>query len=43
MLAEALCTDYEVDPDTARRDVEQFLFRLRDMRLVSAASAEAAK
>jgi PqqD family protein of HPr-rel-A system len=34
-LPEALSERYEVDPQTAGRDVEQFLFRLRDLGLVT--------
>lgn len=28
-----LCEHYEVDTDTARRDVERFMFRIRDLGL----------
>ena len=31
-----LVETYEVDDDTAARDVEQFVFRLRDMRVIDA-------
>jgi len=33
-LARELVARFEVDVDTARRDVEQFLFRVRDMGLI---------
>jgi hypothetical protein len=32
-LAALLVEQFEVDPDTARRDIEQFNFRLKDLRL----------
>lgn len=33
-LVERLVARFQVDADTARRDVEQFLFRVRDMGLI---------
>ena len=33
-LAERLVATFEVDPVVARRDVEQFLFRLKELRVV---------
>jgi len=34
-LVETIVDEYEVDPETARRDVETFLDRLRDAQLLS--------
>ena len=35
-LPARLCEAFEVDEETARRDAEQFLFRLRDLGLLPA-------
>lgn len=32
-LSAALCERFEIDEGTAKRDTEQFLFRLRDLHL----------
>ncbi len=32
-LSERLTEEFEIDQDTAGRDVEQFLFRLKDLRV----------
>jgi len=34
-MVTAITTEYEVDEDTARRDIEAFLGRLRDARLLA--------
>ncbi len=33
-LPQRMCDRYEVQPEVARRDIERFLFRLRDMGLL---------
>lgn len=42
-LAQAMVERFQVDADTARRDVEQFLFRVRDMGLIPKADHDEAR
>ncbi len=40
MLPAQLVGRFEVDPDTAARDVEQFMFRLKDLQVAGAADGD---